>query len=185
MLEYREFPLSTALAYLLFFPVVSYFIFLVSGLISMDYFAGSTVDHYLLLGYGALAATLTIPLTGIALDWLRRPGAALYGGAFAPIILGLVGSLLGYPAELSPFLELIVVGSAFSGFAVFMMAWTVRLNRTIVVRFRGRVTSVFIILSLVLFVAYTKFGDIGLSLFPSGIPIPLVTALIGILVTFA
>ena len=184
MLEYRQFPLKTSIGYLLFFPYVTYFIYLINSLIGGTYFS-SSIDQLLLLGYGALAAAITIPICGIMIDWVNRPLIGIYAGSLVPLLLALYYSLIGFSPNLSPLIETTIIVVFFCGFVIFMMSWVVRLNRTVVVRFRGRVSSSFLISSLLLYFVFEFMIQNGYPLIFLNMQIQDIAALLGILLSLS
>ncbi len=150
----------------------------------MTYFS-SPVDHYLLLGYGALAAAITIPMCGIMVDWIRRPIIGIYGGSLGPLLFAFLGAINFFPPSFSPLIETITVILFFSGFTIFMISWVVRLNRTVVVRFRGRLSAFFLVSSLLLTLGYDILIQFGFGLALGDFSIPFVLALVCIFASIA
>ncbi|UCE11819.1 MAG: hypothetical protein JSW61_07770 [Candidatus Thorarchaeota archaeon] len=148
MLEYREFPTRTALTFILFSLPTAYCIYIITqvtrGVLLLPYI----VDHMPLLGYGALAATLLLIPVGFLIDRVKRSLAFAFVGGLLPVIVGILRYSLGSPNEFSPYLEYMSVIGAFIGLALILPVTAVVLNRTIVVRFRGKVVALFLSISI-------------------------------------
>ncbi len=177
MLEYREFPIRTASVYLLFAPMLSYFIFMVHGLTTRTLFSEPALDNFLLLGYGALAASLVLPISGILVDHFLQTDVMIYVGTLVPTALGVVLGVLGSPSPFSPLMETSVVLSAFAGLAFFATGLAVKLGRSIVVRFRGRCVGLFLGLALLVAFAYETASLVGLLSGASSYLVPAAAAL--------
>ncbi|MFW9800706.1 MAG: hypothetical protein ACFFD9_09735, partial [Candidatus Thorarchaeota archaeon] len=172
MLEYREFPIKTAVYYLLYSPFVGYALFAINQLVEGTLFLNPAVDHPFLLGQGLGIAAIIALLAGQFVDKTRRGHVLLTISAMIPLLLGIYGSYLGFPLSRSPDLETIFVLALFSGLASTLVSWGVLLNQTVVVRFRGRIVAAFLSLSLLVYAIIDSLVGLGLSLSFSGISLP-------------
>lgn len=172
MLEYREFPLRTASYYLLYSPFVAYSMFVISQLISGTLFENPGVDHPLLLGLGIGIAAVVVFLAGAVVDRTRRGQLFLFISAIVPLLLAVYVNNLGFPLVQSPDLETIFILALFAGLASTMVCWSVLLNQTVVVRYRGRIVAAFFSLSIVMYIALASLAELHFPLYFLGIPFP-------------
>jgi hypothetical protein len=149
LLEYREFPTRTALTFFLFSLPTAYCFYIVTqvtrGVLLLPYI----VDHMPLLGIGALTAALLLLPMGLLIDRIERSIVFAFAGSLLPVVFGLLRYLIGSPSSLSPYIEYLSVMGAFAGLALILPTFAVVLNRTIVVRFRGKVVAAFLSMSII------------------------------------
>ncbi len=181
MLEYREFPLRTALTYLLFSPSVGFAMLVIVKVIEGSLLPMTLLEHHGLLGFGALAAVFSLPVAGFVVDRLRRKDILMYMSALTPAIVGLLGSLIGFPNEHSPQIEIALVISSFACLAFLMVSWTVQLNRTVVVKFRGRVDAAFLASALVTFLVYYLLSAMGVVFMASDLLLPAMISFVAVI----
>lgn len=182
VLEYREFPIRVALYYVLLSPMLAYVIYSSSQMILGTMFPSFGSGNLGLLGFGILAAVLTLMLAGVLADHTRHLYAISTLGALAPLLLGMAIAVIGFPSTYTPTIETSFAILLFSGAAFSLVSWCVQLNKTVVARFRGRVVACFLAVSLVIFGAYSALGSIGVSLRPMNMPIPEIVAAAAILI---
>ena len=172
MLEYREFPYRTVITFLLFSAPLALCIYVILGLISGTLFDMTLLEHHGLLGFGALAAVFTLPLTGIIADRVKRLDPLLYVVSIVPAIIGICRILPTFSTSLEE-LNLALVISSFAGIAALLVLWTLRLGLSVVVRYRGRTTALFLSISILLLMIYsmidvsTIFSDSYGAILPS------------------
>ncbi len=92
MLEYREFPLKTIFIYALLAIPLAFSIFVITGLMSGSILNMTLLEHQGLIGIGALAATIALPLSGMLIDRIRRHDLTMYLGAVVPSIVVMLGA---------------------------------------------------------------------------------------------
>ena len=182
MLEYREFPVRTALTYVLFSPSVAFVMLVIVKVIEGSLLPLTMPEHHGLLGLGALAATFSILVAGFIVDRLQRKDILMFLSALIPGAVGLLGSMIGFPNEYSPLMETALVISSFVCLAFLMVSSTVQLNRTVVVKFRGKVVAAFLALALVAFLVYYLLSAMGVVLMASDLLLPAVISFIAVIV---
>ncbi|MCK4565716.1 MAG: hypothetical protein KAU48_00255, partial [Candidatus Thorarchaeota archaeon] len=172
MLEYREFPYRTVIAFLLFTGPLALCMYVILGLISGTLFDMTLLEHHGLLGYGALAAVFTLPLTGIIADRVKRLDPLIYVVSIVPAIIGICRVSPLFSTSLAE-LNLALVISSFAGIAALLVLWILRLGQSVVVRYRGRTTALFLTISILLLMIYsmidvsTIFSDSYGAILPS------------------
>jgi len=181
MLEYREFPVRTALTYILFAPSVAFAMLVIVKVIEGSLLPLTLLEHHGLLGLGALAATFSLLVAGLIVDRLRRKDILMFLSALTPGIVGLLGSMIGFPNEHSPQIETALVISSFVCLAFLMVSWTVQLNRTVVVKFRGKVNAAFLAFALVIFLVYYLLSAMGVVLMASDLLLPAVISFVAVI----
>ncbi len=181
MLEYREFPARTALTYILLSPSVAFAMLVIVKVIEGSLLPLTLLEHHGLLGLGALAATFSLPVAGIIVDRLQRKDILMFLSALTPCIIGLLGSIIGFPNEYSPLIETALVISSFVCLAFLLVSWTVQLNRTVVVKFRGKVVAAFLAFALVAFLVYYLLSAMGVVLMASDLLLPAVISFIAVI----
>ncbi|MCK5303296.1 MAG: hypothetical protein KAJ96_09160, partial [Candidatus Thorarchaeota archaeon] len=132
------------------------------------------------------AAVFSLPVAGFVVDRLRRKDILMYMSALTPAIIGLLGSMIGFPNEHSPQIETALVISSFACLAFLMVSWTVQLNRTVVVKFRGRIDAAFFASALAVFLVYYLLSAMGVVLMASDLLLPAVISFVAVIaaVTF-
>ncbi len=172
MLEYREFPYRTVITFLLFTGPLALCMYVILGLISGSLFDMTLLEHHGLLGYGALAAVFTLPLTGIIADRVKRLDPLIYVVSIVPAIIGICRVSPLFSTSLAE-LNLALVISSFSGIAALLVLWILRLGQSVVVRYRGRTVALFLSISILLLMIYsiiylsTIFSDSYGAILPS------------------
>ncbi len=185
MLEYREFPARTALAYVLFSPSVAFAMLVIVKVIEGSLLPLTLLEHHGLLGLGALAATFSLLVAGFIVDRLRRKDILMFLSALTPGIIGLLGSMIGFPNAYSPQIETALVISSFVCLAFLMVSWTVQLNRTVVVKFRGKVGAAFLASALVALFVYYILSAIGVVLMASDLLLPAAISFVAVIAAVA
>ena len=176
MLHYREFPLKTASVFILYAAPLSYFIYVITGLVSGSLFPLTLIEHHGLLGYGALAAVFTLPVIGVVADHVKRLDPLLILVAVGPPLIGLLSVMPNLQLEPST-MQLAVVISSFVGCASLLLLWTLRVGQCIVVRYRGRTSAIFLCVAILLVGIYSLIDQgIVIAIESSALYIP---ALIG------
>ncbi|MHA2433021.1 MAG: helix-hairpin-helix domain-containing protein [Candidatus Thorarchaeota archaeon] len=181
MLEYREFPLRTASYYLLYSPFVAYSMFVVSRLINGTMFSNPGVDHPLLLGLGTGIAAIVAFFAGAAVDRTRRGQLFLMISSMVPLLAGIYGNYLGFPLARSPDLETVFIFTLFAGLASTMVCWSVLLNQTVVVRYRGRIVAAFLSFSIIIYMVFASMAELHIPLYHLGIPFPEILGIVCII----
>ena len=185
MLEYREFPVRTALTYILFSPSVAFAILVIVKVIEGSLLPLTLPEHHGLLGLGILAAAFSLLVACFIVDRLQRKDVLMYLSALTPGIIGLLGSMIGFPNEHSPQIETALVISSFACLAFLMVTWTVQLNRTVVVKFRGKVNAAFLAIALVAFLVYYLFSAMGVVFMASDLLLPAVISFVAVITAIA
>jgi hypothetical protein len=183
LLEYREFPYKIAAIYMLFSPSFAYFIYTINRMMNVRLFQDPVYHDWYLLGMGTLGGTITLLSIGLSIDKIKHESHLLAFGGLGPSILYIFIQLFGQPNDYSPLFEIIFAMLSFAGFIIFMISWVVLLNQTVVVKFRGRISVAFIACGLIIFFIFSIFEVIELSLYPFGMPIPEIIAIVSILIS--
>ena len=180
MLHYREFPIKTASIFLLYSLPLSYCIYIITGLLSGTLFPVTSLEHYGLLGFGALSAVFTLPLMGLIADRVKRLDPLMMLVAFVPPLIGFLSLLPSIQIQTST-MQLAIVTSSFAGCAALLLLWTLRIGQSIVVRYRGRTSALFLCLAIV-FVSFYSLIDEGIvfSMEYAGLLVP---SLLGLIAT--
>ena len=172
MLEYREFPYRTAITFLLFSVPLALFIYVILGLLSGTLFDMSLLEHHGYLGYGALAAVFTLPTIGLVADKVKKLDPLIYLFTAAPAIIGILRFVPYFTLNLAD-LDLALVISSFVGISALLVLWILRLGQSVVVKFRGRTTALFLTIAIALQFVYsiveanTFFGSLWGAILPS------------------
>ena len=182
MLEYREFPYKTVITFLLFSAPIALFIYVVLGLLSGTLFDLTLIEHHGLLGYGALSAVFTLPLTGLIADRVKRLDPLIYIVAIVPSIIGFIRILPIFSISVYE-LDLALVISSFIGMASLFILWTLRLGQRIVVRYRGRTTALFLTVSILLIIIYSMVDVSTIFADPYGAILPSIVSIIAIVIS--
>ncbi|MHA1637677.1 MAG: helix-hairpin-helix domain-containing protein [Candidatus Thorarchaeota archaeon] len=183
MLEYREFPTRSAVCFLFFSPTMTYFFYMLSKILTGTLLDNAVLENMVYLGYGLVIAAITLLLTGVIADKVKRPVFFLYLGTLTPLVLGILYSLNLFTIEIAQILQMLWVFSIFIGLVLVMVNSILHLNGTVVIRFRGRVVGIFFAIALSLFTFYNYLESIGIALDPLGIPLPEVIALVCVICT--
>ena len=182
MLEYREFPVRTALTYILFAPSVAFAMLVIVKVIEGSLLPLTLLEHHGLLGLGALAATFSLLVAGFIVDRLQRKDILMFLSALTPGIIGLLGAMIGFPNAYSPQIETALVISSFVCLAFLLVSWTVQLNRTVVVKFRGKVGAAFLTSALVALFVYYILSAIGVVFMASDLMLPAAISFVAVIV---
>jgi len=182
LLEYREFPYKAATIFLLFAAPLAMFIFVILGLLSGTLFDMTLLEHHGLLGIGALSAVFALPLTGIIADRIKKLDPLLYVVSLGPSIIGLLRLQPMFGASMAD-LNLALVISSFVGIASLLVIWTLRLGQTVVVRYRGRTTAIFLSISILLMLIYSILDVSTIFADPFGAVFPSLVSIIAIVVS--
>jgi hypothetical protein len=176
MLQYREFPTRAAATFILFAGPLALNIYIIMGLISGSLFNLNLLEHHGLLGFGALAAVFVLPLIGIIADRIRRIDVLMiFVGAITPLLCLLrLAPITLVQMENS---DLLLALSSFAGLAALLVLWTIRVNQSIIARYRGRTVAVLLSVTIILVTLYSMFEETGILLDSSNLTLP---ALIGI-----
>ncbi len=184
MLQYREFPLRTAAVLVLFSAPVSLCIYIITGLVSGTLLGLSLPEHHGLLGIGALAATVVLPITGLIVDRMRFHDHLLLLSSLLPATGVLLRLFPVLPASEDQ-LNLILAVFVFSGLAASAVLWTIRANQSVVARYRGRTVALFVALVLVLLGVFTSLPQLGVVLNGDILVIPAFISLFAVLLAAA
>jgi hypothetical protein len=182
MLQYREFPTRTAAIFILFAGPLALNIYIIMGLISGTLFGLNLLEHQGLLGFGALAAVFTLPLMGIIADRIRRiDPLMILAGAITPLLCLLrLAPITPLQMENS---DLLLALSSFAGLAALLVLWTIRINQSIIVRYRGRTVAVFLSLTVILVALYSMFEQANILLLSSSLILPALVGLVLLLIS--
>ncbi|MFX1605476.1 MAG: helix-hairpin-helix domain-containing protein [Promethearchaeota archaeon] len=156
MLEYRDFPLKTMVIYMLVAIPMAFSIYVITGLLSgnlFGYLGLDLMEHYELLGYGALTATLTLPLSGLLVDRIRKHDLLMYFAAIIPSLVGIL-SIMNIISGFSEIYPTLLSTCTFGCLALMLLAWSARVNQSVVVRFRGRTVAVFLSVAVIMYTIF-------------------------------
>ncbi|MHA1614159.1 MAG: helix-hairpin-helix domain-containing protein [Candidatus Thorarchaeota archaeon] len=182
MLEYREFPYRTVITFLLFSAPLALCIYVILGLISGTLFDMTLLEHHGLLGYGSLAAVFTLPLTGLIADRVKRLDPLIYVVSAVPTIIGICRILPQFSTSIEE-LNLVLVISSFAGIAALLVLWILRLGQSVVVKYRGRTTALFLSISVLLLMVYSMI-DVSTIFFDSyGAILPSIVSFIVVVIS--
>lgn len=186
MLEYREFPWKTIFIYALLAIPVAFSIYVITGLLSGSLFAflGLTLlEHHGLLGYGALTATLALPLSGLLVDRVRRHDLLMYIAALLPSLFGIL-SVLQIVPEFSEMYPMLLSTSTFGCLALMLISWAARINQSVVIRFRGRTVSIFLALAVFFYTIFSFLDSLVIiAVLLNTVAIPAFISLFAILIS--
>ena len=180
MLHYREFPTKIALTFVLIAAPLAYNLYIVTQLLTGTLFSMSLLEHHGLLGYGALAAVVTLPLVGLIADRIRRHDYFIILGSLITPILAVLQFLAPTLIPQFEFVFSLLAFGCLAGMAVF---WALRANQSIVARYRGRTSAVFLLLSLVFLGFYESAGPLGLSITTNGLLLPAIISIVFVLMS--
>jgi len=170
LLEYRDFPIKTSLFFIFLAPVLAYFIYIIKELAFGSLLLSLGINHVYWLGVGAGCGALTLLFIAFTMDRVKYPEILLLMAGLTPAVIGIIGNLIESPADFFPGMIQAWVISVFVCLAFFITAWVVFLNKTVVVRFRGRVSGTFIFATLAIVYIYTVFELGTPSTYDFGIP---------------
>ncbi|MGQ4911725.1 MAG: helix-hairpin-helix domain-containing protein [Candidatus Thorarchaeota archaeon] len=182
MLHYREFPARIAATFLLFAAPFAFDMFLVTRLVSGNLFSLTYLEHQGLLGMGALAAVVVLPLVGFLSDRVRSHDPLLLVSAIITPLVTLTDVLL--PGVIA-FRELVFSMTLFGSLAGLALFWALRLNQSIVARYRGRTVALFLLTSLMMLGLYRFLGSSGVLLLSSDILLPAIFSVSACLIVLA
>jgi hypothetical protein len=186
LLEYRDFPLKTMVIYVLLAVPMAFSIYVITGLLSgrvVAYLGLSLADHRGLLGYGALTATIALPLSGLLVDRVRKHDLLMYFAALIPGLVGLLSGLEIIPG-FSEIYPLLLSTSTFGCLALMLISWSARINQSVVVRFRGRTTSIFLASAVVVYTIFVFIDSLNvLAVEFNTVPFPALISIIAVLIS--
>jgi hypothetical protein len=188
LLEYREFPLKTMVIYVLVAVPMAFSIFVITGLLSGSLFAYlglSLADHHGFLGYGALTATIALPLSGLLVDRIRKHDLLMYLAAILPSLVGIL-SILDIIPEYSEIYPILLSTVTFACLALMLIAWSARINQSVVLRFRGRTVAIFLTTTVIVFTIYgvLKMSIIA-AVLTNDIALPALLSIIAVIISAA
>ncbi|MDF1539662.1 MAG: helix-hairpin-helix domain-containing protein [Candidatus Thorarchaeota archaeon] len=176
MLEYRDFPVKTSLFFILLSPVMAYFIYIIKELAFGTLLLSLGIDHVYWLGLGAACGAMSLLFVAFTMDRVKYPEVLLLLAGLTPAIIGFIGNVMESPNGFFPGLVEAWVISVFVCLAFFITAWVLFLNKTVVVRFRGRISGIFIFATLAIVYIFTVFEmgllgtpDLGLPMLEIGV----------------
>jgi hypothetical protein len=185
MLEYREFPKKTAASYLVYSPFMAYCIYVISKLAQGNLSSVPGVDSPLFLGVGFGIAAISVLVAGQVIDRTRLVPFVMIAGALLPTIYGFYRFILGTTGGITWEIEFTYVLTTFVGLVFSLMGWTILLNKTVVVKFRGRIVGLFIVLSIIFYFVGVIITEPSIALLPTHLPIPEIVVIIGVAVSVA
>lgn len=143
--------------YVLLAVPMAFSIYVITGLLSGSLFAldGLTLPEHLgLLGYGALTATIALPLSGLLVDRIRKHDLLMYLAALLPSLVGILSVLEIIPG-FSEIYPLLLSTSTFGCLSLMLISWSARINQSVVLRFRGRTVSTFLAVAVIVYTIFT------------------------------
>jgi len=186
LLEYRDFPFKTMVIYVLLAFPFAFSIYVITGLLTgslFSYIAITPFQHANLLGYGALTATIALPLSGLLVDRVRKHNLLMYIAALIPSFVGIL-SVLDIIPGYGNIYPMLLATSTFGCLTLMLISWSVRINQSVVLRFRGRTVSIFLAIAIIVYNIFESLR--GFLLFPivlNTITLPAFIALIAILLS--
>lgn len=184
MLEYREFPLKTMVIYVLLAVPMAFSMFVITGLLSGSILNLTLLEHQGLLGQGALAATIALPLSGLLVDRIRKHDLLMYLAALVPSLVVLLGVLQIIPGFLEIF-DVLLATTTFAFLALMLISWAARINQSVVIRFRGRTVSIFLATAVVMYAIFTIIADVNITFDSNVLAIPAFISLVAVLLSAA
>lgn len=188
MLEYRDFPLKTMIIYVLFSVPMGFSIYVITGLLSGTLFSylGLTIpEHHGLLGYGALTATIVLPLSGLLVDRVRKHDFLIYLAAILPSLVGILSVFEIIPG-FSDMYPIVLATSTFGCLALMLISWSIRINQSFVVRFRGRTVTIFLAMSIITYSVFTYLDSLVIAtVLLNTITVPAFSSLIAVIISAA
>ena len=166
LLEYRDFPLKTMVIYVLLAIPMAFSIYVITGLLSgnmLAYFGLNQLEHHGLLGYGALAATIALPLSGLLVDRVRKHDLLMYLAALLPSLVGILSVLEIIPG-FSEYFTTLLATSTFSCLALMLISWSARINQSVVLRFRGRTAAIFLAMAVIVYNIFVFLDSLSILL---------------------
>ncbi len=157
LLEYRDFPIKTSLFFILLSAVMAYFIYIIKELAFGMLLLSLGIDYVYWLGLGAACGAMALLFVAFTMDRVKYPEVLLLLAGLTPAIISIIGNIMGSPNGFFPGLVEAWVISVFVCLAFFITAWVLFLNKTVVVRFRGRISGIFIFATLVIVYVFTIF----------------------------
>jgi hypothetical protein len=188
LLEYREFPLKTVVVYVLVAVPMAFSIYVITGLLSgnlFGYLGLNLSEHQGLLGYGALTATIALPLSGLLVDRIRKHDLLMYLAALIPSLVGLL-SILEIIPGFSEYYPMLLATSTFGCLALMLISWAARINQSVVIRFRGRTVSIFLTVAIVMY-SVLRYLDsfVIITAFTNKAALPALISLVAVLISAA
>ncbi|MFX1484188.1 MAG: helix-hairpin-helix domain-containing protein [Promethearchaeota archaeon] len=186
MLEYRDFPLKTMVIYVLLAVPMAFSIYVITGTLSGSLFGFlslTPLEYQGLLGYGALTATIALPLSGLLVDRVRKHDFLMYFAAILPSIVGILGVIDIIPAVTENY-PMFLVTITFGSLALMLISWSARINQSVVVRFRGRTVSIFLAVSVIVYGVFSflsSFSSLLVGL--NTITFPAIISVVAVLVS--
>ncbi len=180
LLEYRDFPTKTFLHFLLYSPVLAYQLFVIKGLVFGTLPAIGTTLNVYYLGVASGIAAIVLLLNSVIIDKVKPLEILLIAAGVISPFIGLLGYMSGLPSGFDNSFSGAWIIATFVSIAFLLLSWVVFLNRTVIERFRGRITGIFLILSFGLVVFYDLVK--GSSGMPSTV-IPEVIAIVSVMAT--
>jgi len=182
MLEYREFPLKTMFIYVLLAVPLAFSIFVITGLLSGTILNLTVLEHQGLLGQGALAATLALPLSGLLVDRIRKHDLSMYLGAAIPSFMVLFSVFAVVPG-FSEMFNLTLAVTTFVFLPLMMVSWAARINQSVVVRFRGRTVAMFLATAIFMSGVFSYLADAGITLEANVLLLPALISLVAVFIS--
>ncbi len=172
--------MKTSLFFLFLAPVMGYFLYVIESLAFGTLLSTLNIDHVYWMGVGSGCAALALLFISFTLDRVKYRVQLLLAAGFTPVFIGLLGNQL---ATSGGFLLAMVeawVISVFVCLSFFIALWVVSLNGIVVVKYRGRVSGIFIFVSLIFLLVFNamEFGMFGFS--NLGLPLLEIIALVSI-----
>jgi hypothetical protein len=185
MLEYRHFPWKKALSYAAFSSAFAYSLFS----LQQTLFQGDLPQVFTAIQSSVwlipVAAVVSLILTGYLADRLKRNYLLTFFGALIPIPLDILHRFIAPSSGSYPIIELAYILSLFCGLAILGVSWTVMANKTIVLRYRGRVQGIMLLVTLILIAFYNLLGLTELLQLPLGLHISFLLMSISLTISIA
>ena len=174
--------------YVLLAVPMAFSIYVITGLLSgnlFGYLGLNLLEHQGLLGYGALTATIALPLSGLLVDRMRKHDLLMYLAALIPSLVGLL-SFLDIIPGFSDYYPLLLATSTFGCLALMLISWAARINQSVVIRFRGRTVSIFLTVAVVVYSVLTYLDNLAIiAAFTNTVAIPALISLAAVLISAA
>lgn len=165
---------------------MAFSIYVITGVLSgslFGYLSLTTLEYQGLLGYGALTATIALPLSGLLVDRVRKHDLLMYIAALFPSLVGIL-NFLEIISGFSEIYPLLLVVSTFGCLALMLISWSARINQSVVIRFRGRTAATFLAVSLIVYLVFTFLDSLVITAVElNTITMPAIISIVAVLVS--
>lgn len=168
--------------YVLLAVPLAFSIFVITGLLSGTILNLTVLEQQGLLGHGALAATIALPLSGLLVDRIRKHDLSMYLGAAIPSFVVLLSLFTDIPGFAESF-NLTLAVTTFAFLTLMMISWAARVNQSVVVRFRGRTVATFLALAVFMSGVFSYLRDAGITYDSNVLIFPALISLVAVIIS--